>query len=245
MELSPVSRVPYIVFADVQVKYSADVQGLRGVSMTIDSGDFVFLVGKTGAGKSTVLKCLNLEVRHSGGRILLHGRDLSSVATREIPGLRRKMGIVPQNCALLPRKNVYENVAYAMRASGYPKSEVRRKVPEVLERALIAHKNDKFPHELSGGEQQRVAIARALINDPPLLLADEPTGNLDPEHSMEIMSILRELNLKKTTILVATHDMAIVEQMKRRVIRLDEGRMVSDEAPTAVVRIPEKDPASV
>lgn len=238
-------RIPYIIFADVQVKYSAHVHGLRGVSLTIGQGDFVFLVGKTGAGKSTLLKCLTREVKYDGGKLLLHDRDLGTVGPKEVPGLRRGMGIVPQDYALLPRKNVYENVAYAMRAAGHSRSAVRHRVPEVLERALIAHKIKSYPHELSGGEQQRVAIARALINNPPLLLADEPTGNLDPENSLEIMSILQDLNAKGTTVIVASHDMAIVEHLQRRIVRLEDGRLISDDAPKAVVFRPDPETAKV
>lgn len=213
-----------VVFDQVEVKY-ADTVALDGVSFEVHKGEFVFFVGRTGAGKSTVLKVLSREVRHTGGRALLNGRELNGVRPSEVPLLRRQMGIVPQDFALLPGKRVWENVAYAMRAVGASSREVRRRVPEILERVNIGHRADAFPRELSGGEQQRVAIARALINNPILLLADEPTGNLDPEHSMEIMELLEQLNVRGTTVLVASHDMMVVERMEKRVIRLESGRL--------------------
>lgn len=230
----------YITFEDVEVKYTPIVYGLRGVSLSIERGDFVFFVGKTGAGKSTLIKLLTREVRHTGGKVLLHGQDLGQVRDRDVPSLRRQMGIVPQDFALLPRKKVWENVAYAMRAVGHTRREVRKKVPEILERVSIAHRADAFPNELSGGEQQRVAIARALINNPSLLVADEPTGNLDPELSWEIMEILRSLNNKGTTVLVASHDMMVIHRMARRIVTLEQGQIVSD---TATDSIPEFEPA--
>ena len=227
---SPLSA-PYIAYEHVEVRYSDLVTGLRDFSLEIQRGEFVFFVGRTGAGKSTLLKLLTREVRHTGGKIRLRDRDLGEVRERDIAGLRREMGIVPQDFALLPQKKVWENVAYAMRAVGHNRKEVRRKVPEILERVNIAHRADAFPHQLSGGEQQRVAIARALINNPPLLLADEPTGNLDPDHSWEIMELLASLNLRGTTVLVASHDMMVVQRMGKRIVTLDEGHLVSDVVP--------------
>ena len=219
---------PYIAFEDVHVRYTELVHGLRGVSLTVDSGEFAFFVGPTGAGKSTLIKLLTREVKHDSGRVVLNGQDLGRMRSRDIPALRRQMGIVPQDFALLPRKKVWENVAYAMRAAGHTRKEVRAKVPELLERVNLAHRLDAYPHELSGGEQQRVAIARALINEAPLLLADEPTGNLDPDHSWEIMELLQTLNAKGTTVLVASHDMVVVERMDRRTVRIEEGLVVFD-----------------
>jgi cell division transport system ATP-binding protein len=227
---SPLSA-PYIAYEHVEVRYSDLVTGLRDFSLQIQRGEFVFFVGRTGAGKSTLLKLLTREVRHTGGKIRLRERDLGEVRERDIAGLRREMGIVPQDFALLPQKKVWENVAYAMRAVGHNRKEVRRKVPEILERVNIAHRADAFPHQLSGGEQQRVAIARALINNPPLLLADEPTGNLDPDHSWEIMELLASLNLRGTTVLVASHDMMVVQRMGKRIVTLDEGHLMSDVVP--------------
>lgn len=219
----------YIEFSQVEVEYPGHVRGLRGVSLHVRRGDFVFFVGRTGAGKSTVLKLLTREVRHTAGNVRLAGRDLGPIREGEIPYLRRQMGIVPQDFALLPRKRVWENVAYAMRAVGHSRRDVRRRVPEILEQVRIGHRADAFPHQLSGGEQQRVAIARALINNPPLLLADEPTGNLDPEHSWEIMEVLRALNTRGTTILVASHDMMVIHRMGKRIVTLESGRVASDE----------------
>lgn len=219
---------PYIGYENAEVRYTELVYGLRGATLTIQRGDFVFFVGRTGAGKSTLLKLLTREVRNTSGQVTLNGRDLSDLPDRSVPALRREMGIVPQDFALLPRKRVWENVAYAMRAVGHSRRDVRQRVPEILEQVRIGHRADAYPHELSGGEQQRVAIARALINNPPLLLADEPTGNLDPEHSWEIMELLKELNLKGTTILVASHDMMVVERIGKRTVTLESGQIVSD-----------------
>jgi len=223
---------PYISYENVEVRYTDLVQGLRGVSLQILKGEFVFFVGKTGAGKSTMLKLLSREVRHTSGRVILLGRELNTVRERDVPALRRQMGIVPQDFALLPRKRVWENVAYAMRAVGATRKEVRLRVPQILEQVNIGHRADAYPHELSGGEQQRVAIGRALINNPPLLLADEPTGNLDPEHSMEIMQILKSLNAQGTTVLVASHDILVVEKTAKRIVTLEGGRVVNDMAST-------------
>ena len=224
---------PYISYEKVEVRFSDLVYGVRGITLSIDRGEFVFFVGRTGTGKSTLLKLLTLEVRPTSGKVSFHGKDLTHLPDWAVPALRREMGIVPQDFALLPRKRVWENVAYAMRAVGHSRKDVRKKVPEILEQVRIGHRADAYPHELSGGEQQRVAIARALINNPPLLLADEPTGNLDPEHSWEIMELLRELNTKGTTVLVASHDMMVVERMGKRIVTLDGGRVQSDRRPGA------------
>lgn len=227
------STTPHLSFENVEVKYSDIVYGLRSVSMRIDPGEFVFLTGPSGAGKSTLLKLVTKEAKPTGGRVYLNGREIGGIPTRHVPGIRRQMGIVPQDFALLPRKRVFENVAYAMRAVGHSKREVREKVPEILQRVHIAHRADAFPHELSGGEQQRVAIGRALVNDPPLLLADEPTGNLDPEHSWEIMELLKELNNNGTTVVVASHDVLVVDRMGERIVMLDQGRIAGEHEATA------------
>ena len=222
----------YIVFDHVEVKYNELVYGLRDVSLRIAAKDFVFFVGQTGSGKSSLLKVLTREVFHTAGTVLWKGRDLGQVTEAEIPALRREMGIVPQDFALLPRKRVWENVAYAMRAVGATRKEARRKVAQILEVVHIGHRVDAFPHELSGGEQQRVAIGRGLVNHPELLIADEPTGNLDPEHSWEIMELLRQLNERGTTVLVASHDMLIVERTGHRIVTMENGRIVNDTRPT-------------
>jgi cell division transport system ATP-binding protein len=218
-----------IEFKDVVVEYSGGPLGLRNVSLTVSKGEFVFFVGRTGAGKSTILKLLTREVAQTEGQISLFGKDLTRFSERDVPALRRQMGIVPQDYALLPKKTVWENVAYAMRAAGHSRREVRRVVPEILDRVNIGHRADAFPNQLSGGEQQRVAIARALINNPPLLIADEPTGNLDPDHSWEIMETLNSLNRQGTTVLVASHDMMVIHRMRKRIVTMELGRIVSDE----------------
>lgn len=229
------STESHIVFDDVEVKYSEYVYGLRNVSLTIKPGEFVFFVGQTGTGKSTILKLLSKEIRPTAGTVWLWGIDLESIPDAEIPLLRRSMGIVPQDYGLLPRKNVFENVAYAMRAIGATKKDVRKRVPEILEMVNLGHRVDAFPDQLSGGERQRVAIGRALINKPSLLVADEPTGNLDPEHSWGIMELLLELNRRGTTILVASHDILIVERMGKRVITMQGGRVASDDTPAPLL----------
>ena len=209
--------------------YRGGVGGVRGVSLTFERGEFAFLLGPTGAGKSTLLKLLTREVRPTAGRVLLQGLDVGRVREGGVAGLRRRMGIVPQDNALLPRKKVWENVAYAMRAVGYSRREVRHRVSEVLEWVGVAHRPDAYPEALSGGEAQRVVIARALIANPPLILADEPTGHLDPETSWEIMDLLRKVNARGTTVLVASHDLGVVERLAKRTIRLVEGRVVEDD----------------
>ena len=226
--LRSLSGPSYIEFKEVHVDYPGHVRGLCGVTLQIQKGEFVFFAGRSGAGKSTLLKLLTREVRQTKGDVRLQGKDLRQFGQWEVHRLRRLMGVVPQDFALLPRKRVWENVAYAMRAVGHSRREVRRRVPDILEQVNVGHRADAYPHQLSGGEQQRVAIARALINNPPLLLADEPTGNLDPEHSWEIMEVLKSLNLKGTTILVSSHDMPIVERMGKRVVRLEDGLVTGD-----------------
>jgi cell division transport system ATP-binding protein len=219
---------PMIAFRDVRVEFPRQVVALGGVSLEIERGEFAFLVGPTGSGKSTLLKLLTRELKPTAGEVLLNGRNVGQLWESEVAGLRREMGIVPQDFALLPQKKVWENVAYAMRAIGRSRREVRREVPEILEQVGIALRADAYPHQLSGGEQQRVAIARALINRPPLLLADEPTGNLDPERSMEIMQLLKTLNLKGTTVVVASHDLVTVQQLGKRIVAMRSGKVESD-----------------
>ena len=222
-------QAPYIQFEKVEVRYSDVVSGLRGVTLEIQKGEFVFLCGRTGSGKSTFIKCLTKEVQQTRGNVTLDGRNINHLTPKEVQLLRREMGIVPQDFGLLSNKRVWENVAYALRSIGRSRREVRKAVPEILERVNILHRADAFPGELSGGEQQRVAIGRALINNPPLLLADEPTGNLDPSHSIEIMELLAELNQRGATVIVASHDMRVVEHMDKRVINLDFGRIKDEE----------------
>lgn len=218
----------YVEFRDVAVAYSDLVSGLQGITLNIQKGEFVFLCGPTGSGKSTLIKCLTREVWHTSGTVRFDGRDLNKVPARDVPLLRRQIGIVPQDFGLLPNKRVWENLGYAMRACGRTRREVRNLVPEILERVNMLQRADAFPRELSGGEQQRVAIGRALINNPPLLLADEPTGNLDPDHSVDIMELLLQLNLRGTTVIVASHDIPIVERFGQRVVQMEHGHIVGD-----------------
>lgn len=219
-----------IAIHDVTVTYSNDVTALSHVSLCVSKGEFVFLVGPTGAGKSTLLKLLYREEKPTQGRVVVAGQNVSEMRPRDIPAFRRKLGIVFQDFGLLPNKTVYENVAFALRVIGARRDTIRRQVPHALEMVGMTHRPDAFPHQLSGGEQQRVAIARALVNDPPLLIADEPTGNLDPDTSLSIVQILNHINVRGTTVLVATHDSAIVDRMQRRVIAFANGRLVRDDA---------------
>jgi cell division transport system ATP-binding protein len=223
---------PFIEFKDVSVNYGKYVKALRKVSFKVEKGEFVFLVGRTGSGKSTLLKLLSRQSLSTEGTTRFDGVDVSTIQDREIPTFRRRFGIVPQDFGLLPRKKAFENIGYAMRAVGRTQREVRKLVPGILERVNLAHRVDAYPEELSGGEQQRLAIARALINDPEVILADEPTGNLDPEHSVEIMEVLMDLNRKGVTILIATHDFPIIEKYPGRIIKLDKGLLMSDEVKT-------------
>ncbi len=224
---------PHIQLKNAEVAYNEYVSGLRRVNLSVAKGEFVFLCGQTGSGKSTIIKVLSCQVRLTGGEAFVAGKNLAEVTEDEVPLFRRGIGIVPQDFGLLPNKKVWENVAYPMRAVGRSRKEVRAIVPVILEQVNINHRNNAYPHELSGGEQQRVAIARALINDPAILLADEPTGNLDPAHSEEIIEILRSLNERGTTVIVATHDMAVVEKIGTRVVRMSAGRIEADDQPSA------------
>jgi cell division transport system ATP-binding protein len=222
---------PHIEFRAVEVSYRSHKNAIHSLSLQIQKGEFVFLVGATGAGKSTLLKLLSREVSPTKGAVVIDGKEINRQLALFIPKLRRKMGIVPQDYALLPKKTVEENIAYASRAAGKTRRQTRRRTPFILMGVPLLHKAKSFPDELSGGERQRVAIGRSLVNDPPLILADEPTGNLDPDHSMEIMQLLLDLNERGSTVIVATHDMLVVDQVPARIIRVEEGRIVSDSGP--------------
>jgi len=218
-----------IVFDNVTKVYEPDVTALQGVSFVIEKGEFVFVVGASGSGKSTLIRLLLKELEPTNGRIMVGGRDLTRLKHSDVPLLRRNIGCVFQDYKLLPSRNAAENVAYALKVQGESRSSIRRKVPEVLNLVGLAHKMNSFPDELSGGEQQRISIARAVVNHPPLLICDEPTGNLDPDTSVGIMQLLYRINRAGTTILMVTHDREMVDKMRKRVIALDQGRLSRDE----------------
>jgi cell division transport system ATP-binding protein len=218
-----------IVFESVTKTYDGDVVGMQDASFHIEKGEFVFLVGPSGSGKSTLIKLVLKELEPTQGRILVAGRNLQTLRRSKIPLLRRNIGCVFQDFKLLPNKTVFENVAYALEVVGEHHRSIRRKVPEILNLVGLADKTDSLPHEISGGEQQRVSVARAFVNHPPLLLADEPTGNIDPETSIGIMQLLMRINRTGTTVVIATHDRDMVDRLRRRVIALDGGRLVRDE----------------
>jgi len=209
--------------------YKGDVVALRDASADIAKGEFVFLVGPSGSGKSTFLRLLNKEETPDEGRIWVAGKDIGELSKWKIPYLRRNIGFIFQDFMLLPNKSVYENVAFALEVIGRPKHVITSQVPAILELVGLAKKLDNLPHELSGGEQQRVSIARAFVNRPLILLADEPTGNLDPATSVGIMRLLDRINRTGTTVVMATHDQGIVDTMRRRVIELDRGTIVRDQ----------------
>ena len=217
-----------IEFRDVVKHYPEGTHALRGVSMQIEDGEFVFLVGHSGSGKSTILKLITGELKPTSGKIHVNGYSMERIRKREVPYLRRTIGVVFQDFRLIKKKTVYENVAFVMRAVGAKEQQIRERVPYVLELVGLESKHDSLAEKLSGGEQQRVSIARALVNNPSTIIADEPTGNLDEELSLEIMSLLQEINKLGTTVLVVTHDMKLVQQMGNRVISLKAGQVVSD-----------------
>jgi len=221
---------PVIEFRGVSKVYEGGDVGLDQATFSIERGEFVFLVGHTGSGKSTIMRLLIKEADASAGTVRVAGRDLGEITRKRVPYYRRNIGVVWQDFKLLPNRTVYDNVAYALQVTGGSRREIREKVPDILRLTGLATKLHNYPDQLSGGEQQRVSIARAFVNHPPLLLCDEPTGNLDPETSIGIMQLLYRINRTGTTVLVATHDHAMVDKMRRRVIELTEGRVVRDEA---------------
>ena len=217
-----------IEFDHVTKRYKSNI-GLDDVSVKINEGDFVFLVGPSGAGKSTFVKLILKEIDADRGKIYVKGTNVTALSARNIPKLRRNIGIVFQDFRLLPKKTVYENVAFAMEIIHRPRKAIKKQVPQVLTLMGIAEKANKYPDELSAGEQQRVAIARAIVNRPKILIADEPTGNLDPDTAWEIMQLLNQINQLGTTILMVTHAKDIVDKMEKRVIAIEKGRIVRDE----------------
>src|ERR687898_886131 len=215
---------------DVKKIYKGGTIAVDGISMEIEKGEFVFVVGPSGSGKSTMIKMLNKEEEPSSGEIYVAGKNLANLPRWRVPYLRRNVGCVFQDFKLLPNKTVFENVAFGLEVIGRPRGVVHRQVPQILELVGLGEKLDRFPDELSGGEQQRVSIARAFVNRPLILIADEPTGNLDPATSVGIMRLLDRINRTGTTVVMATHDHAIVDQMRKRVIELEAGRVVRDQA---------------
>ena len=218
-----------IEFKNVSKIYNNNVKALAKVNINIETGEFVFLVGPSGAGKSTFIKMLLKEIDPTEGKITVNGTDLSAIKRNQVPYYRRKIGMVFQDFRLIPTLNVYENVAFAMRVVESSPREIRRRVPMVLSLVGLSHKYKMFPTELSGGEQQRVSLARAIVNNPAVLIADEPTGNLDPETATEIMNLLEDINRAGTTVLMATHAKDIVDTMKKRVIAIEKGQIARDE----------------
>jgi cell division transport system ATP-binding protein len=219
-----------IEFRNVTMEYKGGEVGLDNATFNVRRGEFVFLVGSTGSGKSTIMRLLIKEREPSSGAIRVAGRDLAEMTHRKVPYYRRNIGVVFQDFKLLPSRTVYENVAYALSATGASRREIRNKVPDILRLTGLSLKLHSYPDQLSGGEQQRVSVARAFVNHPPLLLADEPTGNLDPTTSIGIMQLLYRINRTGTTVVVATHDSHMVDRMRRRVIELSNGTIVRDEA---------------
>jgi cell division transport system ATP-binding protein len=219
------ARPPIVEMRRVTKVYPGGHVGLERVSLRVDRGEFVFLVGPTGCGKTTLIKTLLRELQPTEGEVLIAGRDIGSLPDKKVPQLRRRIGTVFQDYKLLPNRNVYDNVAYALQVIGASRAEIRTKVPDALRLVGLADKVKNYPDQLSGGEQQRLSVARAFVNHPPLLLADEPTGNLDPNTSIGIMQVLYRIN-----VVVVTHDREMVDKMRRRVIALEAGRVVRDQA---------------
>ena len=217
-----------IRLSDVVKEYESGTTALKGISLRIEDGEFVFLVGPSGSGKSTIIKLLTGEIVPTSGQIAVNGFSLTNIAERQIPLLRRSVGVIFQDFRLIEKKTVYENLSFAMRAVGSSPREIKKRIPYVLELVGLEEKTDRYPNELSGGEQQRVAIARALINNPSTIIADEPTGNLDPARSLEIMRLLERINHLGTTMVVVTHEKDLVNQFKKRVVTLEQGTITSD-----------------
>lgn len=225
-----------ITFDQVTKQYNKKTKALDNVSIHIEPKEFVIMVGTSGAGKSTFLKLLTREEKPSFGKIIVGGIDYDKLPDRNIPLLRRKIGVVFQDFKLLPTRNVFENVAFALEVSGMTNKEIKRTVPKVIELVGLKGKEKSFPHELSGGEQQRVAIARAVVRQPKILVADEPTGNLDPKHSWDIVSILEKINQYGTTVIMTTHNQEIVSKLQRRIINLEDGKVIFDRSATRFKR---------
>ncbi|MCL1834568.1 MAG: cell division ATP-binding protein FtsE [Oscillospiraceae bacterium] len=217
-----------IKMTDVFKVYDKGIKALKGVTFTLNDGEFAFLVGPSGSGKSTIIKLLNGEIAPTDGAVMVNGYNMNKIKMRKMPYLRRTLGVVFQDLRLINEKTVYENVAFAMRVIGATNKEIRARVPYILKLVGLEHKTGMTPPELSGGEKQRVAIARALVNDPQLIIADEPTSDLDPARKLEIFMLLQEINKLGTTVFVVTHEKTIVDRLSERVIAIDGGRIISD-----------------
>ena len=217
-----------IKMTDVFKIYANGTKALKGVTFTLDTGEFAFLVGPSGSGKSTVIKLVTGEIAATDGQVIVNGYDMNRIKMRRMPYLRRTIGVIFQDFRLIDKKSVYENVAFAMRVVGASNKDISKRVPYVLELVGLEYKVKAKPQELSGGEQQRVAVARALVNNPALIIADEPTGNLDPARSLEILLLLQKINELGTTVLVVTHEKPLVDRLSQRVIAIDGGRIISD-----------------
>ena len=213
---------------DIQKTYDNGTRALKGVSMRIDDGEFVFLVGPSGSGKSTIIKLITGEIAPSEGRLMVNGYNMNTIRPKQVPGMRRTLGVIFQDFRLIEKKTVEENLTFVMRVVGASPREIKKRIPYVLQLVGLDHKGDRLPSELSGGEQQRVAIARALVNNPSMIIADEPTGNLDPQRSLEIMMLLEKINELGTTMLVVTHEKELVNRFAKRVVAIESGRVISD-----------------
>ena len=213
---------------DIYKEYDNGTKALKGISMRVDDGEFVFLVGPSGSGKSTILKLITAEVAPTEGRIMVNGYNLNNIRPRQVPYMRRTLGVIFQDFRLIEKKTVYENLVFVMRAVGASQRDIRKRIPSVLELVGLYRKRDQRPDQLSGGEQQRVAIARALVNNPQMIIADEPTGNLDPQRSLEIMMLLERINELGTTVLVVPHEKELVNRFSKRVVAIESGRIISD-----------------
>ena len=214
---------------DIYKEYDNGTKALKGVNLQIDDGEFVFLVGPSGSGKSTIIKLITGEILPTEGRVMVNGYNLTNISPRQIPYMRRTLGVIFQDFRLIEKKTVQENLSFIMRAVGASGRDIRRRIPYVLELVGLDHKEKRYPSELSGGEQQRVAIARALVNNPSMIIADEPTGNLDPKRSLEIMTLLEKINELGTTMLVVTHEKGLVNRFSKRVVAIENGKIINDE----------------
>ena len=213
---------------DIQKTYDNGTRALKGINMRIDDGEFVFLVGPSGSGKSTIIKLITAETPPTEGRLMVNGYNLNNIRPGQVPGMRRTLGVIFQDFRLIEKKTVEENLSFVMRVVGASQREIKKRIPYVLQLVGLDQKGDRLPSELSGGEQQRVAIARALVNNPSVIVADEPTGNLDPQRSLEIMMLLEKINELGTTMLVVTHEKELVNRFAKRVVAIESGRVISD-----------------